>query len=382
MKANLILGACSAALALQGCGAVSDNNYPSADAAAPSTANEGSSSNGSESTNSRLKFLRAISSSDKVSIYQEFAAPEPGIGENSISWLVSEDEKSKIIDVCGGRAPLSGSAATGQGPQRVLPLIFAVPLADAAGWVISQVGTWVVNQADAKMQSELATYSSTSSTSSGAFDFYDSLGLNTRSRGSGVRTMCFHLTQLAPSSPNDTKSSKIVAVDFVGKVDYDFGSPEVVKISPVRLYVKSIAVNTNDGSASLNIKMTMDAVWMDSNRGSSQSAVIDTSLVTETIKQSELPFYKAYASSSVATSTVKSEAREIAVPLPPWDAASKSLRHNRANATLTVLEIGNIPWVLKNAAALLHNNKDGVAADIVAEAKKEATAKIAPSASK
>ncbi|CAJ3173116.1 Uncharacterised protein [Burkholderia pseudomallei] len=381
MKAKLILGTCAAALILQGCGTVSHNNYPSASSATPSTASDNSTSNEIPSMNSRLKFLRATSSADKIAIYKEFSTPESGTGDSSISWLVSEDEKGKIAETCGGHAPLSGSAATGQSPQRVLPLIFAVPLADATGWVISQVGTWVVTQVDDKMQAELATYSRTSSTSSGAFDFYDSLGLDTGSRGGDTKTMCFHLTQLTPSNPNDPKSNQIVAVDFVGKVDYDFGSPEVVKISPVRLYVKSIAVNTNDGSASLNIKMMMDAVWMDSNRGNSQAAVIDTSLVTETIKQSALPFYKTYASPA-ATSTVQSEAREIAVPLPPWDAGSRNSRHNRANATLTVLEIGNVPWLLKNAAALLHNNKDGVAADIVAEAKKEATAKIAPSASK
>jgi hypothetical protein len=324
-------------------------------------------------------FLRATSKAQKEAIYSEFSSPEAGVDDPGLPALVANDQGSKIAEFCGGQAPTAGTISGAQPPKPVLPLLVAVPLADLAGWVISQAGTWVVNQVDAKMQADLATYTSTTATSSGVFDFYDDLGMSNVRKGDETKSMCFRLTQLVAENPEDPKSKQIVAVDFVGKVEYNSQSPQVVNLSPVRLYVRKILARTNNDSASVNVKITMDAAWLDSNRGSSQTGVIDTSLATETVKPTTLPFYKSYiAAAPAGISDAKAGAREIAVSMPPWDYGGKNYRHNRANATVTVLEVGNIPWLLKNAAALLHNNKDGVAADLVAEAKKEATAKINP----
>jgi hypothetical protein len=82
-----------------------------------------------------------------------------------------------------------------------------------------------------------------------------------------------------------------------------------------------------------------------------------------------MPLYQTYSQKTVPG---------LRVALPPWDydPALTAPQRNHMTATVTITEVGDVPWLLDKAAKLLHENKDTLTASLIDLGKKYAESVI------
>jgi hypothetical protein len=271
--------------------------------------------------------------------------------------LIKLDLKNDVFQRCGWQRPKNAQADV------VFPLIAA-----AAGWAITQIVTGIIDGIDSELQDEVKKYTHTYSAITDNVNFYSYLGSDADKKSK----FCFRFSRVALADLKDPKSNPTLVTDFVGEAAYDPARPEVVALKPVRIYYTRIDTPTSDGRAVATFKLTAEAYWLSSQQGETKTGQINTALVSATINDDDLakgPFYKVYPDS---------DAVEKVVPLPPWNnrkgAAAK--KRNLMNVGMTLTEVGDVPWLLKNAASLFDKNKDSIAKSASSEA--ESAAGVAP----
>ncbi len=287
--------------------------------------------------------------------------------------LAELDRTNGVLNRCAGFEPSAIAPPKPQG-QEMLPILAAL-----GGWAISQVGSWLVSEVDTTLQNEVKKYTTTLSVQSNPFDFYKTLlqgkGVPRTVQENGVpkplkAISCFRAQRREPKNPANPKSDPVVVMDFVGEVSLDSDHQEILTVQPVRLYYKQISSkNDNDSRVAVSMKLGTDVTWLGRTQGNLSKSVMDGILVSEAIDtkgvSADKPFYKVYD---------KTKSKSITVPLPPWNFEQSSIspQHNSMTVTLVESQVSNMPWLLKNAAALLNKNKDSVTKELVSEAQKAA----------
>jgi hypothetical protein len=258
--------------------------------------------------------------------------------------------ENRIWQACGGHPP-SGNKA--------LLAPFLVPI---VGWAISQAATWVVGAIDSALQADVKRYTVTHAVQSDAFDFYDVLSDGKGFRGEQPAVACFRLTQSGPSKLDDPKSAPTLYMDFIGQISFDPKHPQIIAIKPVRLFYARDVTPSSDGQAAIDIKIAADVVWLSDSGGETATGTMNKSVVAAKINVGKLSdsnyLYTVYDLAKVPA---------IEVPLPKYDylTSARAPRDNRMRLTATVTEVGNVPWLLKNAASLFDKNKSGVTQDLI-----------------
>ncbi|HEY1504257.1 MAG TPA: hypothetical protein VGF92_08150 [Stellaceae bacterium] len=270
----------------------------------------------------------------------------------SIETLARFDSDNKVWEACGGRAPVTKKGQQ----QRILPAL--IPM---AGWGIGETATWSVGTADSDLQNDVRSYSVARTVESGPFDFYDVL-----SNGKGFHgqpaAACFRLTQRGLAAPDDAASASTLYMDLIGQISYDPRRPQIITIKPVRLFYMRDLTASSDGRVAIDVKLAANMVWLSETGAMSTDDAINKSVVAATLNVKNLSgtsyFYNVYDLDKIPA---------VEAPLPSFDFSSSPHpnRHDRMRLTATVTEVGNVPWLLKNSAKLVDQNKDGVTKDLV-----------------
>jgi hypothetical protein len=296
------------------------------------------------------------------------------IDDPATNALVDQDRTNQIASQCGGP-----KAATAGAAPAVLPA-FVVAL---AGWAVEQFVSFVVDTTDTYLQEQVKHYTRKwdSGNSPHGDDFY-AIVANDSPRGfmpTKPATVCLHYSRYEQSNPKDGKSPPTLVSDFIAKVTYSPGWPEVVVIKPLRLYCKSyasLAAQPDSKEVAVKISLAADVAYLQQLQGDIKTKTIDGTLLVSTIKKDAvkpgLPIYQLYNQNIVPG---------ITAPLPPWnfDPRVSKPQHDNMRVTLTVEEAGDVPWLLKTAASLFDKNKDNIAKQITTQGQSYVKSLIDPS---
>ncbi|MDE2229340.1 MAG: hypothetical protein KGL11_09915 [Alphaproteobacteria bacterium] len=269
----------------------------------------------------------------------------------AVKTLADLDEKNAVVETCSGTAKVSA--------QFVAPAL--------VGWGISEAVTRLVTEIDNTLQAEVKKYTVTHAAQSASFDFYGVLGNGKGFDRNRPSIACFRYTQRGLSDPTNPKSAPTLYLDFVGKVGYDPAARQIVTITPVRLFINRDVTLSSDRSVAVVMKLSADAVTLNAVQGTTAKGVIDASVVAAKIANVD----QLNAGAFIYTVYDQKRVPSVEVPLPPWDAGSTPPT-DRMRLILAVTETGNVPWLLKNVAALFHGNKGAIAKELITEADKYA----------
>lgn len=259
-----------------------------------------------------------------------------------------------------------------------VPFAGAGLVAGVVDWVIGEIGELVVDAVSAELDKEVKSYSATSTFEDDGFDFYATLSDN-RGLSNAKAISCFEASLIEPSDPAKLDSPPTLVMDFVGSITFDPAKPQIVSLRPLRLFYQRMdpISHSNDGKYAVELKISADSITKDRSAGKLTKDVMDGSLVAVVIKPGELDgpnhFYRYYEPDKTPALTV---------PLPPWDYEKDgtAINSNYMTAKIVMTEVGDVPWLLAHADALISANKDAITKAIVTEAQKYSDAAIAPPA--
>lgn len=223
-------------------------------------------------------------------------------------------------------------------------------------WLIDRGLSYLVDAVDHRLQNELKTYTATFSAEKQITNFYSEIPTLTYP--------CFQVTARYKKDPKD--ETEQVAMDFIGKMTND---DNVLKVTPLRLYYAASQAKT-DGSqiVGVSIGLKMDNHWREVNRGESRMGVFDQSILAEKVDFKAGHFYRSYLKADAVDATRTKIGALPAVTVKKGG----ELGGNFLVATVTVAEVGKVPWLLEKGAGLFNDKKDDVKAKL-----KEAVDKIA-----
>lgn len=256
-------------------------------------------------------------------------------GTKGLSLKDEEAHEKQVVQWCGGN------------PDGVAPALGA----GVVLWLVDQGLSYFVNEVDDALQREVALYTA-SFKGDAAKWFYvrDTAQLTLQSN-------CFRLTRQYDAGNN----RKAIAMDLIGRMEITDNAVLVVR--PLRLfYSKAAAATDQSGQLGVAVSVKMNSIWRDTTRGKAEEAVVNLDLLTEkvTLKSDGKYFYALYPPGNSNPSYAA---------LPPWSAGTGNYA-SWTTTTVTVAEAGNVPWLLKNAAKLFHDNKDTVTQKLQDAAKK------------
>lgn len=291
----------------------------------------------------------------------------------SYKFLMEKDRENRIDVSCGYKATKEPQLAIGA------PII---------AWGVGQIVSWTIGELSDQLEKEASKYSVSTSIESHSINFYETLDTN----GKRPATACFRVTRIGSTDKNNPKSPQTITMDFIGKIAYSPNKPELIEIEPLRLFYHRAIVKTAGRSIAINIKLSSDVIYRDELKSTLVRSAIDTSIISEAFFVDEKGIVKgAKIDSADQTRSVliappflyvkynkqddeSATSIKKILPLPPWNykypPQKNQLSGNRMNSRAIITEVGNIPWLLNNASALLSKNKDGVVGDLTDSAKK------------
>lgn len=270
--------------------------------------------------------------------------------------------------------------------EKTTGLVLLGPL---VGWVIEKVGEWFVSQYDYSVQQDVLKYGAKLAASAQPFNFFEYLdkapfvnaddGTAVRAgdpqavQDAAVRTICFRIAHRVPVDPNDPSKGTTLTMDFIGSISQAKAQQALLLIRPVRLFYSQASVPSADGTFLSTIKLDMDVVHLTASAGELKSGVLSAVLPTGGVHLQTDGNGKVVSPSSNKDAPptpgfytlYPKDAEAVPAPLLPWDLPAKNSKHNITIATSTVVEEGNVPWLLKNFAKILDDNKDGIAQGLV-----------------
>ncbi|MEA1648783.1 hypothetical protein UAJ10_07105 [Nitrospirillum sp. BR 11164] len=198
---------------------------------------------GDDTTRKNLTSTAVPSLTDATPIAQ----PDPAAAA-----LVMADRQNGLLTLC--EAPP---------PPKPKPDLLAVA-ALIAGWAIEKVGTWLVDKVVGVLDKEVQAYTTSYVAKSENFDFYDTLTAG-GGIGAAPEHACFRLSRRVAGPAG----AATLAMDFVGKITYDPMMPEIVTITPVRLFYSTDHMKKPDkgDKVAVGISMSLDEIGLSASGG-------------------------------------------------------------------------------------------------------------------
>ncbi|HUN91128.1 MAG TPA: hypothetical protein VMU33_03660 [Burkholderiaceae bacterium] len=306
------------------------------------------------------------------------------------------DRQTGLAEGCGAAPPTSGAL----GARSVIP----------GAWIGSEVGDWAVGALDDNLKKVAKKYSFAQDVRSKPFDFYATLApaatTDAAAASSSELSLCFRLSRREPDDAANPDASAILVTDFVAKATYRPDADarrEFVTLQPLRLYVHRVDIRSPKGEIAVTIHLSADVTSIEASRAETTRRAIDSTLVAEklTVDGDGLvvaPSDDAKKAGHGGKDDAKDDSRNdkavtvkpgffyvrygahsegVDIPLPPWDldaaaAARSRPAHNATVATVSITEVGQIPWVLENVEKLLDKNKDKLGSELADALKKVA----------
>jgi len=319
----------------------------------------------------RLVFLTPSAADQEIGIASTFQDPKSNaiLKSPSLVVLASLDSQYDVGSAC--RLPPTFSKGE---TKRILPLLAPIAVA-LAGWVIEQAVTWVSNEISSELQAKVDAYTRSYVVESKTFDFYQSFTQNSSFDSNKLYRSCIRLTSLSA----DEKTGDPVLSDLLLAVTHQPGQTSTVTIRPVRLFVSKIQVPTSDNKAGITYSLTATTRARGINSVAAPETDFSGPILATTLDPISLKsqyFYKVYTGDEPG-------AGEHEYSIPAWDltAIGNKPKNDEMTLSVTVTEVGDVPWLLKNINSLVKNNKDNATKSVVSSLQSAASSVINPTAS-
>jgi hypothetical protein len=363
------------------------------------------------------------------------AAAEPV--DDATEGLKELDQLQQVAQACG--APAAQNAQSGFAKSRVVAPIVAAALVEAEKLAVEQIDRSLDEEAKKYTSTTAAStqpidfYATLAPQAVGAAA---PGGAAPALRSLCFRMSRRELRDVADSAhPADPKGAATLVADFIGRIDYEANTPtrhQVITLHPIRLFVHRLNVKSSDGQVAVTVKLSADVIALTTTSGVATKRAIDHTVAAEkfTLKPdgsfsaTPSPYVSglepevaspqlsvcpaampggrlvdernAPADAADAADAVDPGKRLVVapafayvrycpdfagvqVPLPPWDYDTSKdgsyPAHDSMVATVSITQVGNLPWLLKNATKLLDKDKDKMAGTLVDQTKHDIAAK-------
>jgi hypothetical protein len=222
-----------------------------------------------------------------------------------------------------------------------------------AVWLAKQGISLLLDEANEALQEELKKYTAAYSGASRG-NFYQPVNAG----GPKLRYTCFRMS----AQYVDKDNKPLAAMDFVGRLQSADG--DALTVTPLRLYyAKGQALTDASGEIGVSLSLKADAYWRENNKGEGRLGAFDSTVLKEkVVLKGDVPFYKTYFKlDREAIDPNSLWPHQVIGPLPPFT-ADREIRFGGSQTvvTVTVVEAGKTPLLLKQAAKLLQDNKDKI----------------------
>lgn len=377
-----------------------------------------------------LTFFSASEAIANIDGIKASAAPATGTAEpidDATEGLKELDQLQQVAQACGAPAPPSPPGFLK--PRAVAPIVAAA---------LVEIEKLAVDQIDRSLDEEAKKYTSTTAASAHPIDFYATLAPRAAAApgaagtDSALRSLCFRMSRRElrdVTDAADPKGAATLVADFIGRIDYEPNTParhQVISLHPIRLFVHRLNVESSDGRVVVTVKLSADVVALTTTKGVATKRAIDHTVAAEkftlnhdgqfsatpspyvsvlgpdadlpppaacsagrpggrTVDERKAPDEPADPKKRVVVAPAFAYVRycpdfdSVQVPLPPWDYDTSKdgsyPAHDSMVATVSITQVGNLPWLLKNATKLLDKDKDKMAGTLVDQTKHDMATK-------
>lgn len=274
------------------------------------------------------------------------------------SFIALKTMQPESKDIQLGEAAVADACANNR-HQEALEAVFLA-------WLVNQGVSYVVKQIDTTLQDEVKKYTANFNAQNSG-----TLYQSTDNDGPVLANECFRVSRRY----KDKDGASRLAMDFVGMliITRSGKANGTLIMQPLRLYYeKPLALTDTSNVVGVSVKITMDTIWLDRNRGNGEAGVVNRILLSEKV---EVPsktapyFYRTYLPSQKPRGAPEKDEpawndakkHDVTVALPPWSSATNSKwGENFVTTTVTVSETGNVPWLLQHAADLFHSSASDI----------------------
>jgi len=315
------------------------------------------------SATGQLEFLQGSTAALYANLRQT------GVEPSSVGQVRALDEA--VGEACGLTPPPEPGA-----PAPASPSILASAAVVVVGWAID----YLVSQASAAAQKQLAEYSAVTS---GGLQF-GSPELTGFYQTVGPPTMAWKCLRFSRKMQADKAAGSIVAMEAIFKVEVA-SSQDLLLLTPLRLYFDrpvALAGTGNDSKFGVSLGATFGALWQMAPTGEGKSARIwSSTILSQKIDgmtwKDDSPgttrqrFYY-YNVTGQRQPGDRSDAtnKPVQVPLVPWSVNRKAPFGSGALA-VTFAEVGDPPAILQFVAGLLKDHGKEIG-DFLKDAAKKA----------